>query len=603
MNSYGTCDGSNNPLIQSADVSGASYITINGLTINTLTGSTVTMNGSANIAITNSSLSSADSTVISISGGDGISVTNNSFSSGTTAIAVTNASTTIQGNTFSNLSNDAIILDSPLGNTIANNSFSGLLQSAIVFSQNTNILQNALQNICTTGGTTCAAIKNNTSLPSGTSLSGSITENIIQTVGTGVIGGNNGIMIKNATDVNIAYNTINDAEDAISLVDAANISTSNNTLLFARKNSLAVVQNNAGIVTGNTLAGNTFLQRNVDYPYIEMRDEVPGTGTASLISANGNNFVTMYKPDTSYVRSVKFGGETVEYTKKKDLDLFDVANTKFQSFGYMPYVSTGSHATANLLTNPSFETDVTGWTTSSATGTPASLSQNVTGSYSGASMVVTPQNASPDRMWITNDAILSIVSGRVYEVTGYLRSTSTGDLNIRTFLHKAGDMSTVYSDRIAETYSTATGRTFQFYIYTNTTAADAQLSFETSNPDIAFEMDEVSLRRKTMVMKNADPYEVFTFSNTGSVAYSQDAPVGSPHTQYVDTTNASITWPISVPAHSTNIVLWNNSSNELSPPLITFNIDSGSVPLGTDAHISWNVVDSDRNTLQYTTST
>lgn len=561
------------------------------------------MNGSTNIAITNSSLLSADSTVVAISGGDNISVSNNVFSSGTTAITVTNASTEIQGNSIAAISGDAIVLDSPFANTIANNSFSGISQSAIIFSQNTNILQNSLQNICTTGSTTCAAIQNNTSLPSGTSLSGSITENIIQTVGAGIIGGNNGISIKNATNVNIAYNTINDAEDAISLVDAANISTSNNTLLFARKNSLAIVQNNAGIMTGNTLAGNTFLQRNVDYPYIEMRDEVPGTGTASLISANGNNFVTMYKPDTSYVRSVKFGGETVEYNKKKDLDTFDPANTKFQSFGYMPYVSTGSYATANLLTNPSFETDVTGWTTSAATGAPVSLSRNGAGSYSGASMVVTPQNASPDRMWITNDAILSIVSGRVYEVTGYLRSTSTGDLNIRAFLHKAGDMSTIYSDRIAETYSTATGRIFQFYIYTNTTAADAQLSFETSSPDIAFEIDEVSLRRKTMVMKNTDPYEVFAFSNTGSVAYSQDAPVGAPAAQYVDTTNTPIIWPINVPAHSTSIVLWNKSSNLLLPPQITFNIDSGSIPLGTNAHISWNVIDSTLNTLQYTTST
>lgn len=142
------------------------------------------------------------------------------------------------------------------------------------------------------------------------------------------------------------------------------------------------------------------------------------------------------------------------------------------------------------------------------------LSHQASGSYSGGSLILTPQDVTPDRMWLTNDAILSINAGRVYEVSGYLRSTSTGDVNIRAFLHKAGDMSTLYSDRIAETYSTASGRTFQFYLYTTTTASDAQFSFETSNQDIAIEIDEVSLRRKTTVMKNDDSYEVLVLTNT-----------------------------------------------------------------------------------------
>ncbi len=170
---------------------------------------------------------------------------------------------------------------------------------------------------------------------------------------------------------------------------------------------------------------NTLFQRNNDFPYIEMRDETPGTGTASLITANGNNFVTLYKPDSSYVRSVKFGGKTVEYATKSSLNLFDGANTRFQSFGYKPYTNTGTYATVNLLTNPSFETDVSGWTASASGGLVPILTQKISGSYSGSSMIITPQDVSPDHMRVTNNAILSIANGEVYEVSGYLKSTVT----------------------------------------------------------------------------------------------------------------------------------------------------------------------------------
>lgn len=323
------------------------------------------------------------------------------------------------------------------------------------------------------------------------------------------------------TDVVISGNTVNNAEDAIHLVDAANITLSNNTLLFPRKNSLMIVQNTPASVYGNTMNGNTLLQRNIDYPYIEMRDEVPGTGTASLITANGNNFVTLYKPDTSYVRSVKFGGETVEYNKKSDLDLFDTTNNTFQSFGYAPYTNTGNYATANLLTNPDFEADVTGWTPYADVGATPSVSQIVGGTYSGNSLLMTPQDISPDHFGITNDAIMSITTGQVYEVSGYLRSTSTGDLSIRASLHQSGNRAVLYGDRAIETYSTSTGRTFRFYITATTTAADAQFSLESTNQNISLEIDEVSFRRKTIVMKNTEANEVLVFSNTGSSSMDQ----------------------------------------------------------------------------------
>ncbi len=175
----------------------------------------------------------------------------------------------------------------------------------------------------------------------------------------------------------IQNNTIQNAEDDIALIDASSITITNNTFLLARRSSLSVIQKTPGSVTGLSLNGNTLYQRNIDYPYIEMRDEVPGSGIASLVSANGNSFITLYKPDTSYVRSVKFGGSSVEYTTKSSLSFFDTTSTTFQSFGYMPYTNTGSYVTANLLTNPSFESNITGWTASAMTGIAASLSQKI----------------------------------------------------------------------------------------------------------------------------------------------------------------------------------------------------------------------------------
>lgn len=496
-------------------------------------------------------------------------------------------------------------MNSTLGNTISNNTFYNLDQSAITYSANSTISQNSITNTCTIGGMNCAAIKNNNALPAGVALTSTITQNTITNVGNGTIG-NHGILFSNANTLMLSNNTVRNAGNTISIIDATGVTISNNTLLFARKNSLSVVQNTPGSVTGIVFNGNTLLQRNINSPYIEMRDEVPGTGKASLISANGNNFITLYKPDAPYVRSVKFGGESVDYATKVSLIMFDASSTTFQSFGYKPYTNTGSYATANLLSNPDFEVDVTGWTPSASGGLVPLLSRQVTGSYSGASMIVTPQDVLPDTMRVTNDALISITSGQFYEVSGFLRSTATGNVNIRAFLHQAGNFSNVYSDRIAETYSTSTGRAFSFYISATATAADAELSLETSNQYIPLEIDEVSLRRKTVIIKNTNVNEVLVFSNTGSSPLNQGCPGGVPCAQYVDISNANIGWPassLSIAGFTTNLALWNNSSNLMSVPVVSMNIDSGSIPSGTLAHILWNISASNTSSIQYTTST
>ncbi len=167
-------------------------------------------------------------------------------------------------------------------------------------------------------------------------------------------------------------------------------------------------------------------------------------------------------------------------------------------------------------------------------------------------------------------------------------------------------MSTVYSDRIAETYSTATGRAFSYYIYAASTAVDAQFTLEMTNQDISLEIDELSLRRKTIVTKNTNVNEVLMFSNTGNTVINQGCPGGVPCAQYVDTTNTNIGWPgssLSIPGYASRLALWNNSSNLLTVPAVTMNIDSGSIPSGTLAHITWMISSSDTSTIQYTSST
>jgi autotransporter translocation and assembly factor TamB len=128
-----------------------------------------------------------------------------------------------------------------------------------------------------------------------------------------------------------------------------------------------------------------------------------------------------------------------------------------------------------------------------------------------------------DRLWMTDDAVLSVTAGQTYLVTGYTKS-ATGSINLRGFLHASGNKNTVYSDRIAETYASASGRTFSFYMTIKTTAADAQFSLETSNQGTAYEIDSISLRRMNAVIKNNTANEVLIFSNTGAVAYNQGCP-------------------------------------------------------------------------------
>ena len=100
--------------------------------------------------------------------------------------------------------------------------------------------------------------------------------------------------------------------------------------------------------------------------------------------------------------------------------------------------------------------------------------------------------------------------------------------------------------------------------------------------------------------------EVLTFSNTGAATLFQACPGGVPCAQYVDTSNATIGWPsltLAIPAYSTALALWNNSPNLIMVPSVSMTIDSGSIPSGTMAHVSWSISNSTQSSISYITST
>lgn len=80
FNSYGTCDGSNDPVIESIDTTGANYITVNGLAISASSGSAITIQNSTDIIISNSSISSLGAVALFADTSANVQVTGNQFS-------------------------------------------------------------------------------------------------------------------------------------------------------------------------------------------------------------------------------------------------------------------------------------------------------------------------------------------------------------------------------------------------------------------------------------------------------------------------------------------------------------------------------------------
>ncbi|GAB0174679.1 MAG: hypothetical protein HHAS10_05580 [Candidatus Altimarinota bacterium] len=601
INSYGGCP-SDTATVEGVNIIGSSYVVISGIDVSdSLPGSIVDIDTSSNITVMNSTISGANATCAAVNSSSGVLIDGNTISNCLGALSVSGSLTTISNNIISSITGDGINVLSSYPVDVSYNTMTNIAESAILYGSDTDVMRNNISTVCTTGSTECAAIRNSSSTIG--AVTSSLTENSIRDVGTGIAASENaGVLAQGISGLSVIKNGIQNAQYAVRMVDTSNSSVSQNMLLSSRINTLSLIQNNSGATQNNSFTGNTFIQRAPDYPYIEMRDEVPGAGVVSGFSTfDANSIFPNYKPNASYARTVKFGGEVVEYTKAA-LNQLDPNITKFEYFGYKPYVNTGTYATSNLITNGDFSVDASNWSVSALTGSAPGISYNAVGSNVGGSATVTPAGGSPDRIWVTNDAILSITSGQVFHVTGYAKSNS-GQINLRAFLHSSADKSVVYSDRIAETYASSTGQVFSFYITATTTAADAQLTLETSNNDISYEIDEVTLHRLSTHVKNTNTYEVLAYSNSTGTPATQSCPGGAQCFAYVDGLNATTSWPITIAPYSTTFVLWNNSPNLTTTPACNMNLSSGSVPTGEPVDVSWGSTGSLSNTLYFDTYT
>jgi hypothetical protein len=525
INGYGGSCGVSRPQIENIDIAASSYITVDSVDfVTTGTGKSMNVQNSNNILLTSNTATNPTGICLDVQNSSGVTNELSTFSNCEYGVNIGASEVQVNNNTLTNITEDAITVSSNLPVTLGQNAISSVGQNGIIYGQNTTVSQNGLTNICTTSSPNCSAIKNDPSLL-GAIVTSTVSQNIINGVGSGLSADRNyGIRVDYVQGTNVTANTVINASRALSIVDANTLNIGNNTLLTPRIQAVTVLQNTGGLVHTNIFTGNTILQKNPDYTHIEMIDAVSGSnGANGFLSPNANTMIPTYKPNIgSFVRAVNFGGATHEYSKT-NLSAFDANISTFTAFAYAPYVNTGSFATANLLANPNFDSDAASWTASAELGLAPTLSHNPAGTHSGGSLDVTPTGGAADRMWITNDTEMNITSGQTFLVTGYARSSS-GNVNIRGFLHQSGSMNTLYSDRIADTYATASGGLFSFYVSATATAADAVLTFEVSNQNVTYELDTLSIRRMNAVIKNNTANEVLVFTNTGSSPYDQSCP-------------------------------------------------------------------------------
>ncbi len=597
------CGTGTRPVIRSISANSMSNTTVNGLQINaSMSWSAIDFTNSSNVTLYDNAISNSSGSCLSLVTGSGITLDSNDFSLCSYALNAIDIGGSISNNTFSGMTADALQILSSQSLSVNNNTFSYLQKWAIVFGQATVVSQNIISNVCQWTGTGCSAIRNEEFSPANTSyLSARVSENIIQNVGSGITNGNYGISARSIRDLEIANNTVNNAEESLHLEDTNSFNIHNNTLVMPRARVVQVIQNTPGTVGTNTFQSNTILGKNPDYPYIEMRDETVGGTMGSFLSFSSTDFFPLFKPNTSYIREVKYGWETREYGKA-EFSTLDPTATQFSYFGYKPYSTTGNLVWGNQVWNGNFLTNTGGWTVWAESGPTPNLLYNPWGSYSGWSATVSPAWGSPDRIWITNNTTIPLTVWRNYQITGYVKSAS-GNINLRAFLHSASDKNIVYSDRIAETYASASGRTFSFYLQAMTWASDANITIETSNPDVAYEIDEVSVQRVNPLLRNNTANEIHIMPNTTASSLSQPCP-GWVCSEYVDELNIPISWNIAIPAYRTKIAFWNNdTANMLTPPTCTVLPDNGSLPAWQPVNVTWTATDSLSQILHYTTYT
>jgi parallel beta-helix repeat protein/VCBS repeat-containing protein len=510
-----------------------------------------------------------------------IDIINTTFQDCNTAVSLGQSWTvSITDSIFSNIgTGSAIRTSSTITNSslaIQRNIFSNIQGNAIIFTSNTDISQNTFSNICSLW-TECSALSND----SNPAESVNISQNAILWVGTGILnpGSQVGIFLsESASWVVIEWNTISDAQVALKVLGSNRVTASGNTLFNPRAEAIIVQDTSADQTRNNVFANNTILSYNPNYSMIKVEDT---DSNWVLASFSNNSYIHVYKWRLPIIDVISRGWNSYSYDKDSLTDI-DPTATDFTYFWYRNYTSTGSYSWLNLISNSQFSSDISSWTSDRVTLTHNSTWQTLVGSQLGSTGMI-----------VSNT--FSVVSGWVYEVSWLVRNTSgTGWIHAKFMVRQDSWAATLYVDRDIDVISTSTGKTFRTYVTANTSAADAKLYIEVSNPLSDIELDNIVVRRVTGLTYNPRTNEARILVNTGASSSDFACPgSGGCPLQYRDLNDNAVTFPITIWAYDSEIILWRDPNSSFTPTNILYRPtgsivpSAGSVPNNDPIDLTW----------------
>ncbi|MBP9779339.1 tandem-95 repeat protein [Candidatus Gracilibacteria bacterium] len=582
------CDGTNNPVIEGVagvsiiDSVGVSHVTLSELVS---TGGTIDFtipsSSATGVVLQSMSMSHYLDVCFEQDSEKVIDITNTTFQGCNTAVSLGQSGTvSITDSIFSDIgTGSAIRTSSTVSNSslvIQGNSFSNIQGNAITFTSNTLISQNTFSNICSLG-VECSALSNDSNIAESVNIS----QNAILGVGTGVVFPSTqaGIFLTDtASGVTIEGNTLSDAQVAVRILGARGTTASGNTLFNPRAEAIIVQDTLADQARNNQFMNNTILSYNPDYSMIKVEDL---DSNLSIASFSNNSYINIYKGKLPIIDSISQGGNSYSYDKDTLTDI-DPTASNFTHFGYKNYTNTGSYPGFNLISNSQFGTDISLWTSDRVNLTYDSTGQTLHGSQLSSTGMVS-SNA------------FSIVSGGVYEVSGLVRNTiGTGGIHAKFMIRQDDPGALLYVDREIDVISTASGKTFRTYVTAQATASDAKLDIEVSNPLTSIELDNIVVRRVTGLTYNPRTYEARLLVNTGSSSSDFACPgSGGCPLQYRDLNDNAVTFPMTIGAHDSRIILWRDPNSSFTPTNIQYRPtgsivpSAGSIPNNDPIDLTW----------------
>jgi Bacterial Ig domain len=614
--SYGTCNPANKPIIaasgslsQVAASGSQSNIQIDGLNFVGDATVSVDISGSGNtFSIANSSFANTVGSCVQIPSAEDYVLSSNTFSGCVSTVVLGSGSGIVTGNTFTNtLSGNALSMGLTSSGTrqVTGNTFTNIAGSAIQFGQNAQITTNYIVWACVNSAS-CGAIENTAQDEFSGSytydlldLNASISDNFIENTGLNspIIGYRDGIYLGNLSrSVSVANNTLSGGISSIHIKNGRLHSISSNTLYNPQANAILVEETSdayTGVVQGNTIVGNTMVSANPDYAMVRIDDMVDQNGTLATLTAN--NYYNLYKPKLPIIQVLRTGGDST-VVDKDSLATVDAAGQNFTAFGNRVYTSTGSYTGANLLSNGTFASNITGWSTD-----VLSLAHDSTGWTLHVSQ-------GTDTIGTLSSNTFNITSGVRYEISGTIKNlTNAEGHRVHVILRKDVAPYTVYADRVLDVVATGSGKSFLEYVVANTTASDARLDIVFENPNTDFELDTLLVRGKQNVIFNARSNEVILLSNPTNASVDKSCSGWLVCVEYVDTNNATVNWnlaPINLGSYQSKIVFWNNSPFVLRPPVCSLTpSNGGTVANGQPITLTWSATNSLSNLLHYITNT